>query len=161
MPTDPSADINLHDKRFEAAFRRYESRIAAITPDRLEPITLDIPVLCTMMMTHASAIAVHADALASLTGFEQDLPRTIDDRARAGLEARLFQGGGEPGGKDEAAVGDAEEEEAFGARVAAGDGGSNAFDRLLDRFGVVLRGCGHEPKVVGGGAGLVQRKGGR
>jgi hypothetical protein len=81
------------------------------------------------------------------------------DRAGAGPEAGLFKAGGETGGEDDAAVGDAEEQEAIGRGVPGGNGGSNARDGLVDRLGVVLQRCGHEPKVLRGGTGAVERKG--
>ena len=81
------------------------------------------------------------------------------DGAEAGREAGFFQRRRQALGEDDAAIGDAEQQEAFALPVALRDAGSHARDRLGDRFGVVLRGWGHEPKVLRAGAGLVQRKG--
>ena len=82
------------------------------------------------------------------------------DGAEAGLETGLLQEDGQAAGERDAAVGDAEKEQAGGTGVPLGQGGSNAPDGLFDRWGVVLRGCGHEPKFLRTGAVLVQRKGG-
>ena len=81
------------------------------------------------------------------------------DRAGARSKARFFQLRGEALGEDDAAVGYPQEQQAGGFPVALGDGGSDPGDRLVDRFGVVLRRWGHEPKVLRAGMGAVQRKG--
>ena len=64
----------------------------------------------------------------------------------------------QPVGEDDAAIGDAEQEQAGGLAVPADNGGNDGANGLVDRFGVVLRWCGHEPKVLRGGVGASSAK---
>ncbi len=81
------------------------------------------------------------------------------DGTRATDEAFGAEPLGQAVGDNYAAIGNAEEEQAGGLVVPADNSGNDGAQGLFDRFCVVFRGGCHEPKVLRGRVGRVQRKG--